>query len=205
MVALLLYAYCLSVRSSCQIERAWHVDVAFRVICAGLFLDHTTIARFRKRHEEALKQLFTSSLRLCATAGMASVGLVAVDGTKMAADASMQANRTKDAIDAEVDQMFAEADAADEAEDAKFGEARGDEPPAVLRGREDRRRRFKQAEEILDNELDAERAAHEAHLAERATKEQQAGKKLPGRKPKPPRRRPATRTRRSTRPTPPPR
>jgi transposase len=186
MVALLLYAYCLGVRSSRQIERACHVDVAFRVICAGLFPDHTTIARFRKRHEQALKQLFIASLRLCATAGMASVGLVAVDGTKMAADASMQANRTKDAIDAEVEQMFAEADAADEAEDAAFGEARGDEPPAVLRGRADRRRRFHQAKQLLDDELEASRPAHEAHLAERATKEQAAGKKLRGRKPKAP-------------------
>jgi len=135
MVALLVYAYCLGVRSSRQIERACHQDVAFWVICARLLPDHTAIARFPKRHDQALKQLFIASLRLCATAGMASVGLVAFDGTKMAADASMQANRTKETIDQEVEKMFAEADAADEAEDAAFGEARGDEPPAVLRGR----------------------------------------------------------------------
>jgi transposase len=166
MVALLLYAYCVGVRSSRQIERACHVDVALRVICAGLLPDHTTVARFRQRHEEALKTIFTSSLGLCSKAGMAGVGLVALERTKMAAPASMQANVTKDTIDETVEKMFAEAKAADESEDATFGEARGDEPPAVLRGREDRRRRFKQAKEILDNELDAERAAHEAHLAD---------------------------------------
>ena len=186
MVALLLYAYCVGVRSSRQIERACHVDVAFRVICAGLLPDHTTVARFRQRHEEALKTIFTSSLRLCAKAGMAGVGLVALDGTKMAAPASMQRNVTKDTIDETVEKMFAEAKATDESEDATFGEARGDEPPAVLRGREDRRRRFKQAKEILDRELDAERLAHEAHLAERAQEEERQGHKLRGRKPKAP-------------------
>jgi transposase len=186
MVALLVYAYCLGVRSSRQIERACQVDVAFRVICAGLFPDHTTIARFRQRHEEALKTIFTASLRLCAKAGMTRVGLVALDGTKMAAPASMQKNRTKDAIDEEVDKMFADAKVIDAAEDAQFGEARGDEPPAVLRGRADRRRRFKAAKELLDQELVAERQAHEAHLAERTAEEERRGKKLRGRKPKAP-------------------
>jgi transposase len=153
MVALLVYAYCLGVRSSRQIERACHVDIAFRVICAGLFPDHTTIARFRVRHEDALKSIFTAALRLCAEAGMTTVGLVALDGTKMAANASMSANRTKDTIDEEVDKMFADAKATDEAEDAEFGDARGDEPPATLRGRADRRRRLETAEELLDKEL----------------------------------------------------
>jgi len=116
---------------------------------------------------------------------MAGVGLVALDGTKMAAPASMQCNVTKDTIDETVEKMFAEVKDADESEDATFSEIRGDEPPAVLRGREDRRRRFKAAKEILDNELDAERAAHEAYLAERAQEEERQGHKLRGRKPKP--------------------
>ncbi|MHB1553797.1 MAG: transposase [Acidimicrobiales bacterium] len=140
MVALLLYAYCVGVRSSRQIERACHHDVAFRVICGGLLPDHTTISRFRQRHEEALKTIFTASLRLCAKTGMAGVGLVALDGTKLAAPASMQANVTKDTIDAAVEKMFAEAKDIDEAGNATFGETRGDEPPAALRGRGDRHR-----------------------------------------------------------------
>lgn len=186
MVALLVYAYCLGVRSSRQIERACHVDVGFRVICAGLFPDHTTIARFRQRHEAALKSIFTASLRLCATAGMTSVGIVALDGTKMAANASMSANRTKATIDDAVEEMFADAKAIDAAEDAELGDARGDEPPATLRARADRRRRFKAAKELLDKELDEQRAAHEAHLAERAAEEERRGNKLRGRKPKAP-------------------
>lgn len=186
MVALLLYAYCLGVRSSREIERACHVDVAFRIICAGLFPDHSTIARFRQRHEEALKGLFTASLRLCHRAGMASVGLVALDGTKMAAPAAMAANQTAGTIAAEVEKMFAEAEATDAGEDVLFGEAGGDEPPAALRARADRRRRFQAAKELLDAELAEEQKAHEAHLVKRKAREQASGKKLRGRKPKAP-------------------
>ena len=133
-----------------------------------------------------MKSLFSASLRLCAKAGMATVGVVAVDGTKIGAPASLQANRTNEVIDAEVEAMFAEAAAADAADDAVFGSARGDEPPAQLRGRADRRRRFARAKELLDEELAAERQAHERHLAERAAKEAERGKKLRGRKPKAP-------------------
>jgi transposase len=186
MVALLLYAYCTGVVSSRKIERACYVDVAFRVVCGNVAPDHTSIARFRSRHETALKSLFTSSLRLCAKAGMTSVGLVAVDGTKMAAPASMARNRTKESIDKAVDEMFADAKAADAAEDAEHGPDRGEEPPAVLRGRADRRRRFKQAKQRLDAELEAEKAAHEEHLARRAAEEAKRGSKLRGRKPKTP-------------------
>jgi len=186
MVPLLVYACRLGVRSSRQIERACHQDIAFGVICAGLFSDHTTIARFRARHEEDLKTIFTASLRLCAKAGMTSVGLVALDGTKMAAPASMGKNRNKNALDEEVAKMFADAKAIDVTEDATFGDARGDEPPAVLRGRAERRRRFKAAKKLLDKELATERQAHAAHLAERAAKEERRGKKLRGQKPKAP-------------------
>jgi len=186
MVALLLYAYSIGLRSSRRIERACQVDVAFRVICANVFVDHTTIARFRQRHEQALKSLFSASLRLCGKAGMATVGVIAVDGTKIGAPASLQANRTKEVIEAEVEAMFAEAAAVDAADDAEFGSACGDEPPATLRGRADRRRRFARAKELLDEELAAERQAHEQHLGERAAKEAERGKKLRGRKPKAP-------------------
>ncbi|MGH9045543.1 MAG: hypothetical protein ACRDVP_12095 [Acidimicrobiales bacterium] len=118
---------------------------------------------------------------------MTSVGIVALDGTKMAANASMSANRiSKQTIDDAVEEMFADAKATDEAEDARFGDARGDEPPATLRGRADHRRRFKQAKELLDKELEEERKAHEAHLAERQAEEERRGKKLRGRKPKAP-------------------
>ena len=97
--------------------------------------------------------------------------------------------------------MFADAKAADAAEDAEHGPDRGDEPPAVLRGRADRQRRFKQAKQRLDAELEAEKAAHAEHLARRAAEEAKRGSKLRGRKPKAPEdKAPGTSRRRSTPP-----
>jgi hypothetical protein len=97
----------------------------------------------------------------------------------------MAANRGRDTIEAEVDKMFAEAAATDAAEDAVFGDQRGDEPPAGLRSRADRRRRFQKAKQQLEAEEAAERAVHEARLAERAATEAASGRKLRGRKPTP--------------------
>lgn len=104
------------------------------MICGGIFPDHTTIARFRTRHENALKSIFTLSLRLCTKSGMATVGLVTLNRAKMATNASMSANRTIQTIDDAVEEMFSDAKAIDEAEDTESGDARGDEPPATLRG-----------------------------------------------------------------------
>ena len=92
MVALLLYAYCRGQRSSRVIERSCVDDVAFRVITGNRQPDHATIARFRQRHEDALAGLFSQVLGLCAKAGMASVGVIAVDSTKLAASASRDVN-----------------------------------------------------------------------------------------------------------------
>src|SRR5215213_2919866 len=129
MVALLLYAYAVGRRSSRVIERACVDDVAFRVIAANQRPDHCTIARFRQRHEAALAGLFGDVLALCADAGLAGVAVLAVDGTKIYADASRDATRDYDQIAAEI---LAEADAIDRAEDEQFGAARGDELPAHL-------------------------------------------------------------------------
>ena len=101
------------------------MDVAFRVITANQVPDHATIARFRARHEEALAELFGQVPRLCARAGLLSLGVVALDSTKLAANASGMANRTYEQIAAE---LLAEAGAVDEAEDQQFADARGDEP-----------------------------------------------------------------------------
>src|SRR5919108_2080164 len=92
MVALLLYAYARGTRSSRGIERACVEDVAYRVICSNLVPDHSTIAEFRVRHEDALAELFTAVLGLCRRAGLVSGGGVAVDGTKVQASASREAN-----------------------------------------------------------------------------------------------------------------
>jgi len=127
MVALLLYSYAIGERSLRRIERRCLEDVATRVICANQAPDHTTIARFRQRHETALAGLFGEVLALCAEAGLVEVGVVAVDATKVHANASQHATRGYERIAAEI---LKEADAADAAEDERFGERRGDQLPA---------------------------------------------------------------------------
>jgi transposase len=126
LVTLLLYAYAHEVRSSRQIERLCTDNVAFRVICAQDVPDHSTIARFRAEHEEAFTHLFTQVLIVCAKAGLGRVGTIAVDGTKIAANASIDVNRTEDrlraALEAEAERIVAGAAAADAAEDALFGD-----------------------------------------------------------------------------------
>jgi transposase len=186
MVALLLYAYCLGVRSSRQIERLCQRDIAFRVVAGNLCPDHATIARFRQRNGEALKGLFTDILRLCREAGLVKVGLVALDGTKMAADAALEANRTHESIRAEVEAMLREAESKDVEEDRLYGpEHRGDELPEALRDRRGRLERLKQCRERLEGEAAAAAADYARELEERAAKEEATGQKLRGRKPKP--------------------
>jgi transposase len=186
MVGLLLYAYCLGVRSSRQIERLCERDVAFRVVAGNLRPDHATIARFRQRHGEALKGLFTDILRLCKEAGLVKVGVVALDGTKMAADAALEANRSYEAIRAEVETMLQEAEAKDIDEDRLYGpDQRGDELPEAMRDRRGRLERLKRCRERLEHEAEAAAAEHARKLEERAKKEAATGRKLRGRKPKP--------------------
>jgi transposase len=139
LLALLIYAYCTKVRSSRQIERLCETDVAFRVICAGHRPDHTTIARFRQEHGEWAEKLFADVLEICADAGLARVGVVAVDGTKIAGNASRDANRTRAWLEAEIAGMFAEAAETDTEEDDRFGSRRGDELPAGLADPQTRR------------------------------------------------------------------
>jgi transposase len=186
MVALLLYAYCLGVRSSRQIERLCQRDVGFRVVAGNLRPDHATIARFRQRHGEALKGLFTDILRLCKEAGLVKVGVVALDGTKVAADAALEANRTYESIRAEVETMLQEADSKDAGEDRLYGPVhRGDELPDAMRDRNGRLERLKRCRERPEGEATAAAADHARKLAERADKEAETGQKLRGRKPKP--------------------
>lgn len=94
MVALLLYAYSVGERSSRRIERLCIEDVGFRVVAANQVPDHVSIARFRRRHERELAELLVEVLKLCEAAGMLRVGVVALDGTKMKADAALEANRS---------------------------------------------------------------------------------------------------------------
>jgi transposase len=102
MVAVLLYAYARGVRSSRAIERALEEDVAYRVLAANQKPDHATLARFVERHEQALASLFSEVLALCAEAGLVSAGVVAIDGTKLAASASRDADRDYEQIAREI-------------------------------------------------------------------------------------------------------
>src|SRR3954452_21099925 len=171
MVTLLVYAYCVGERSSRQIERRCREDVAFRVLTANRAPDHTTISRFRARFAEPLAELFVQVLALCQKAGMVRVGTVAVDGTKMAANAGLGANRSYAKIRAEVERMLAEADELDAAEDAQLGEARGDELPEPLLDPRSRRARLERAKRELEAEQAAREAAYQARLAARAEHE----------------------------------
>jgi transposase len=166
MVALLVWAYANGVTSSRRIERLCGQDVAFRVICAGHVPDHVTVARFRQQFAETAVSLFAQVLVLCARLGMGQVGTVALDGTKIAADASKDANRTEEGLRKLARELAARHAAADAEEDALFGAGRrGDDDPgdpgtragrvaAALAGLEEER----QAREA------AEREAAEAHL-----------------------------------------
>src|SRR5919204_3825747 len=149
MVTLLAYAYAVGERSSRGIERRCREDVAFRVICANQVPDHATIARFRVRHEQALADIFGQVLGLCADAGLVRTGVLAVDGSKLAASASDRAVSTYEKIAAEI---LAEAGRIDKAEDEIYGEARGDELPEYLARREGRRAWLKDAKKRLDKE-----------------------------------------------------
>jgi transposase len=160
MVALLVYAYAIGERSSRRIERRCREDVAFRVITANQAPDHATIARFRVRHERALSALFGQVLRLCADAGLVRVGVVAVDGTKVHANASERTTRDYEQIAREILEHAAEIDAL---EDEQFGEQRGDELPPALATREGRQRWLRDARRRLD-----QRRAEEARAIPRS-------------------------------------
>jgi Transposase DDE domain/Transposase domain (DUF772) len=179
-VALMLYAYSCGVRSARVIERRCVEDVAFRVICANLAPDHATIARFRADHERALAGLFGQVLALCRRAGLVRVGVLAVDSTKIAANASGLANRTYEQIAMEI---LAEAAAVDAAEDELYGEARGDELPEELADPRTRRARLKAAKEELEAEWEAERQAREQMHARREEHQRRTGRRPKGRPP----------------------
>jgi transposase len=186
LLGLLLYAYAVGERSSRRIETLCATDVAFRVVCAQDAPDHSTIARFRAAHEDAFAGLFTQVLLLCARAGMGRVGTVAVDGTKIAANASAGATRTEVWLRAQAEQIVAEAAQVDAGEDEQFGEARGDELPPELADPHTRAARIRQC---LDQIEAASKQAQEADDAERARAEDylqrlEAGEALRGRPPR---------------------
>ena len=193
MVKLLLYAYCTGKPSSRAIEKATYEEVPYRVLAANQHPDHDTLAAFRQQHLQALAGLFTQVLALCQQAGLVQLGHVALDGTKILANASrhkaMSYGRMGEAErkrEAEVAALLAEAQQVDAAEDAQYGKGqRGDELPAELARRESRLRKIREAKATLEAQARAEAAeAVAAAQAKRAERERQAV--TTGRRPKDP-------------------
>jgi transposase len=180
MVALLLYCYATGTRSSRRIMKRCHVDVACRVIVGEDIPDFRTISDFRKIHLERLETLFVEILKLCALAGLAKVGTVALDGTKVKANASrhkaMSYDRMKTEearLKEEIAKLLAEAQAADDREDLEHGPDRhGDELPDELARRQSRLAKIRHAKNLLE-----ERARIEA--AEEAARREAEGKSPP--------------------------
>lgn len=150
---MLLYAYARGNRSSRGIERECGENVAYRVLAANLSPDHSTIAEFRCRHETALAGLFSDVLSLCREAGLVKVGVIAIDGTKVHANASNHSNRDYEQIAKEI---LEEAAAVDAAEDELYGEKRGDELPEQLTTEHGRRAWFREAKRRLDEQRERE-------------------------------------------------
>jgi transposase len=166
LLGVLLYAYCTGIRSSRQIERRCQEDIAFRVLSGNSTPDHVTIARFRVRHEQALAGLLIQSLKLCAAAGMVRLGLVALDGTKIEANAAAAANRTHATLEAQVAELLAQAAAADRADDQQDGGF--SELPRALAGRAERLARLQQAKAQLEAEAAARQQRYQQRVAELA-------------------------------------
>jgi len=176
MLAVLLYAYCTGERSSRRVEARLAEDVAYRVLAANQHPDHATLARFRRRHERAIAELFVQVLHLCSEAGLIDTGIIAIDGTKMEADASYFANRTKAQL---VDEILRQAEETDAEEDERFGERRGDELPEQWASRSGRRERIRQALRQIEDQVPRD---YETKMAARAAQEAEMGRKLGGRK-----------------------
>jgi transposase len=168
LLGVLLYAYCIGVRSSRQVERRCVEDVAFRVLAGNQAPDHVTIARFRVRHQQALAEFLVESLRLCAAAGMVRLGVVALDGTKVAANAAERANRTLAKVEDEVAEILRQAAEADRREDRAHGEERGDELPAALASKAGRLQRLRVAKVQLQAEAAERQRRYEQRVAELA-------------------------------------
>ena len=181
MLKLLMFAYATGVTSSRELERRCLVDVAFRWLSANEAPDYRSISRFRRRHLGALEDLFTQVLALCAKAGLLRLGRVALDGTKLDANASKHKAMSYDHIvpkieqlEAEVKELLEEAERVDRAEDEAFGEdRRGDELSAELSRRESRLEKLRAAKEAIEREAKekAETAAREK--AEAAAKSEE--------------------------------
>jgi len=198
MLRVLLYGYCLGVCSSRQIETKTYEDVAFRYLAAGEHPDHSSWAEYRRRHLRAVAGLFLQGLQTCAKAGLVKLGHVALDGSKLEANASKhkamsygRMEATEKQLRAEVEELLRQAEVVDASEDEKYGKGqRGDKLPGELARRESRIAKIRAAKEALEAEArqkaETEKAAAEAKIAARRAQEASTGKKAAGRDPEVP-------------------
>jgi len=183
MTLLLLYAYCVGIVSSRKIERACYEDLAFRVLTGNQQPDHSRISEFRRRNLDALSDLFVQILRLCQKAGMVSLGHVALDGTKVQANASkhkaMSHERMLKAekqLEKEINALMRKAEILDAQEDRRHGKSnRGSDLPDELRRRQDRLARIRQARKEMEAETAAAAARQRHEEAEEARSKAAAG------------------------------
>jgi len=187
MVKVLLYGYASGVTSSRRMSALLEVDVAFRYLAANNQPDFRTISGFRTAHREALEKLFTDVLELCREAGLVKLGRVALDGHKVAGNASQSENRKREQLQKEVQLLLEEAARMDAREDREHGpEARGDELPSGLKDPGKRAERLRRALAEIEKKEAALQQAQAERIAAREQEEEQTGKKKRGPKPKPP-------------------
>jgi transposase len=184
MTMLLLYAYCVGTVSSRKIERACYEDLAFRVLTGNQQPDHSRISDFRRRNLDALKGLFVQILRLCQKAGMVSLGHVALDGTKVKANASKHKAmshermlRAEKQLAQEINALMRKAEILDAQDDRRYGkDNRGSDLPDELRRRQDRLERIRQARKEMEAETAAAAARQRQEEADQARVEADASK-----------------------------
>jgi len=185
MVGLLLYAYCVGIASSRKIERAAQEQVPFRVLTADQHPDHDTIAEFRRRHIQALSGLFLQVLRLCRQAGLVRLGHVALDGTKVRANASKHKAMSYGRMDGkiaelqeQIRQLMEQAEATDQAEDARHGKGlHGDELPQELRFRQRRLQKIREAKAALEAEAKQKAQEEQARREQENRQREEQGNK----------------------------
>jgi len=177
MVRVWLYGYCVGIRSSRRLERALYEDVGFRMLSGNQQPDHWTLSEFRRRHLGALGELFTQTVKLAQRAGMVKLGQVAIDGTKVKANASkhraMSYERMKKEekrLREEIARYFTEVETTDRAEDEKYGEKRGDELPEHLKTERQRLAAIEDAMAALEAEAREKAAAEQTNRRKEAEK-----------------------------------
>lgn len=183
LLGVLILGYCSGQRSSRQLERLCATDVGFRVAAANLVPDHTVLARFRKAHEQAFEKVFSDVLVLAADNGLVRLDTVAVDGTKIVANASLDANRDEQWIRERAAQILAEAEATDAAEDDLYGpDSRGDEPDERMTDPQSRKQAVREWLEELKAAEAAGQQEDQARAAAVAARKQAlaAGGRRPG-------------------------